>query len=221
MTAGPIEIEAKFRVLDESILEEIGGADTVAGMTALEPLSGPTRYEDHYIDTPDRHLRRAGWTLRLRKVRGGTLGSLKRTAPPAGAVFTRDEIEHPAANTTDPDRWPESPVAVRARELIAGRIPERIVAVRQDRCKRSFSHGSSRLELSIDRVEAVLPDGRVIDSWVEVELELEHGDPAIVDRVAAIMGRRRALRAETIGKGERAIDAAHADATRRVRVRAR
>jgi len=192
MTAGPIEIEAKFRVLDESILEEIGGADTVAGMTALEPLSGPTRYEDHYIDTPD-----------------------------AGAVFTRDEIEHPAANTTDPDRWPESPVAVRARELIAGRIPERIVAVRQDRCKRSFSHGSSRLELSIDRVEAVLPDGRVIDSWVEVELELEHGDPAIVDRVAAIMGRRRALRAETIGKGERAIDAAHADATRRVRVRAR
>jgi inorganic triphosphatase YgiF len=220
MTVGPIEIEAKFRVLDEGIIEEIAAADTIAGMTALEPMSGPTRYEDHYIDTPDRHLRRAGWTLRLRKVRGGTLGSIKRTAPPAGAVFTRDEIEHPAANTPDPDRWPESPVADKARELIAGRIPERMVTVRQDRCKRSFELKGSRLELSVDRVEAVLPNGRVIMSWVEVELELEHGDPTVVDAVAARLGRRRALRAERTGKGERAIDAAVADAKERVRARA-
>jgi inorganic triphosphatase YgiF len=219
MTQGPKEIEAKFRVTDPAAGREMLTAPTVAGLIAIEDASNTMRFEDRYIDTDDAYLQGIGWTLRLRRIRGGTLGSLKRIrAGRAGGMFVRDEIESKATDEPNPTAWPDSPVALRSRKLVGERPIAIRATVRQDRRKRVFEGpNDTRIELSLDRVWAVAPDGAVVEDWLELELELEHGDERVLFEAAKHIARHPHLVPEKRSKGERALAAVAARPKARAR----
>jgi inorganic triphosphatase YgiF len=204
----PIEVEIKLRVTDPAVLVALREATHIAGLGA-SPVRPAMRFQDHYLDTPDLALRAAGWTLRLRRIGGGgTLASLKGITSPEGATHTRDEIEAPAVFSSDPRRWPDSPVRRRALALLGGRRVAEVAAVRQWRENRTLSdEAGTVIDLSIDRVE-VLRGRSVVATWGEVELEIVRGDLAVLAAADAVLVRRRGLVAERRSKGERALELA-------------
>ena len=129
---GPVEIEAKFAVLDTNTARWILRARVIAGLMASAARS-PNTFEDRYLDTRDSTLRRQGWTLRLRKLSRGTLASLKSINLAKGSVHTRDEIECLAKQETDPFKWPKSEVRERVLRLLEGQTLMEVATVRQHR----------------------------------------------------------------------------------------
>ena len=71
-----MEIEAKFTLPDEQVLEILAGLSELDG----HPLSVPVRrtMTDVYLDTQDRLIRAAGYTCRKRSSRKKALVTVKR-----------------------------------------------------------------------------------------------------------------------------------------------
>jgi triphosphatase len=201
---GPIEIEAKFRVMDPEEEAWLLSARRIGGLHA-GPANDPLLFVDHYLDTPDRKLLRAGWTLRLRRLDRGTLASLKSIVPPDGALHTRDEIERQARFDPDPTTWRKSEVRERALELLAGEKPSEIARISQWRRNRELEGPEGlRIEMSLDGV-VVHAKGRKRASWNELELELLEGEAGALLAVSRKLAKRAGLVPERHSKGERAI----------------
>lgn len=196
-TARDIEVELKFRVVD------LGAAERYLSAASVGPFIGAsqpraTQMEDRYVDTPDRALERAGYAVRLRASGGGEMVSIKSLAHTdgAGGAMEREELEGPAARATAPIDWPASD----ARSLLlehAGDAPLlEVVTIRQLRRKRQLRDGSTRVELSLDEVD-VVTGKRVVGRFVELEAELEKGDPQRLAGLATVFtgdpGLRRAV----------------------------
>jgi inorganic triphosphatase YgiF len=101
--------------------------------------------------------------------------TVKRAGLDEAGVTERVELEGPATRMVDPDRWP--PSAARAALLAAigsSRVDE-VVRLRQVRTVRVIRRGPTVVELSLDRVDALLGD-RVIDRRYELEAELLEGE---------------------------------------------
>lgn len=207
--APDIEIEAKFRITDRETANLLISAPSVAGgaATVAHP---PARYEDHYLDTPDGLLRRAGWTLRLRHIESRVLASLKSiVAAERDGVHSRIEIENWAIDDPDPASWPRSVVKRRALELLDGRKPVFQVTVRQDRTARMLRVGRTTVELTVDEVSIIAASGVVLADWTELEIELASGTPATLARIARKLNAEfPGLVEEPRSKGERALLAA-------------
>jgi inorganic triphosphatase YgiF len=203
--APDLEIEAKFRISDPAAIARLIGDPEVAGL----PATGDGRvseYIDRYLDTADDLLRRTGWTLRIRRIPGSVLGSLKSIVPPTlGSLHVRTEIEAPAAENPDPRSWPESDVRRRALELLGPASPAVVAAVRQHRIVRELSdeHGL-RIELSIDDVKIDVGE-LTAARWFEIEVELAAGSPRQLELVAARLVADYDLRPEQRSKGDRAL----------------
>jgi len=178
---------------------------------------GPARdvqIEDRYLDTAAGALRAAGLVARVRTSPAGRRLTLKSVARRgAGAVHRRLELEGDASDGDDPRHWPAGDA--RDRLLVAAGIAVgvaagsdaglvTIAALRQRRLQRDVVLGSSVVELSLDEIEAVLPDGRT-DRWTELECELRSGDEADLERLGAALGGRADLAPATTAKLDRAL----------------
>lgn len=201
---GPIEIEAKFLVLDPDEEAWLLSSRRIGGVHA-GPANDALLFVDHYLDTPDRRLLRSGWTLRLRRLERGTLASLKSITPPDGALHTRTEIERRARFDPDPRNWRKSEVRERALELLDGERPTEIARVSQWRRNRELEGPNGlRIEMSIDGV-VIHARGRKRASWTELELELIEGNAADLLAISRKLSKRAGLVPERQSKGERAI----------------
>jgi len=216
VTLPAIEVELKYRVGEAA-------AGRLAGVRSLGPFraagrSRQVQVEDRYLDTADGALGRAGYAARLRRGPSMTLISVKSTTPTASALHRREELEGPADLSLDPRAWPPSP----ARSLIlehAGDAPLlELVTVRQLRRTRPFADEASEVEVSLDEV-AVVHGGRVVDRFLELEVELRRGPSAGLAALAASLAGDPDLTAERATKLERAL-AAVAGAGSRARRRA-
>lgn len=203
--APELEIEAKFQISDPAALSRLIVEGEVAGLLATGD-GRVSEYIDRYLDTPDDRLRRAGWTLRIRRTPDHVLGSIKSIVPPTpGSLHVRTEIEAPAAENPDPRCWPGSEVRTRALALLVDGRPEIVAAVRQHRIVRELSdeHGL-RIELSIDDVKIDV-DGVQAARWSEIEIELAAGSPRQLEAIAGRLLIDYDLRPEQRSKGERAL----------------
>ncbi len=218
VTRQGIELELKYRVLDAASAARLGALRTLG---ALRVAGRPrqVQVEDRYIDTADGALARAGYAARLRRGPRLTILSVKATNSTASALHRREELEGPADRSLDPRAWPSSP----ARALVvehAGDSPlVEIVTIRQLRHARTLASETLEVELSVDEVE-VVAGGRVIERFLELEVELKAGDEAGLGEVAAILAADPALEPVTTSKLERAL-AALARGGKRSRKRAR
>jgi CHAD domain-containing protein len=205
-------------VRDAEAAVRLGALRTLGGLrVASRPRQ--VQVEDRYLDTADGALSRAGYAVRLRRGPRMTILSVKSSNEAASALHRREELEGPADLSLDPHAWPSSP----ARALVlehAGDSPLiEVVTIRQLRRARAFASDGLEVELSVDDVE-VVAGGRMIDRFLELEVELKAGEESGLAALAAILEADAALEPVTTSKLERAL-AALARTGRPARARAR
>ena len=211
----PVEIELKYRLRHQAAADRYLDADDLAGFTPISPVRS-TQLEDRYLDTADSALARAGFAARLRQTAKGTTVSVKSLARRAGesAAHRREELEGPADRTAGPRDWPPSD----ARSLILEQCGDaplvELVTIRQLRRKRKLQTGKTIVELSLDEVDAV-DRSRVIERFVELEVELVQGDDAALEQIEAVLAADQDLVPSTGSKLESALAAIQASSGRR------
>lgn len=145
-----------------------------------------TDIEDVYFDTPDASLRRRGLVLRLRRDGDRWLQTLKAASTGHSVVPVRGEWEvalparkSASAPALDLERFEITPLRVLLR---AGLEADTLVPVFRTRITRQrgiLVHGTSQIEVALDRGELrARVEGRKRRQPVaEVELELKSGRP--------------------------------------------
>ena len=207
-TGRRIEVETKFQVASP------GGADRYLVAPELGPFTpaGPVnseRVEDRYVDSPDWALARAGFAARLRKTSHGTEISLKALNVSSGQFQRREEIEGPADAGLIPADWPASQARNVVMELCGDEAVVEFLTIRQLRRSRPLQARGTRVELSLDEVE-IVGDGRVLDSFEELEVELKRGAETPLAALAAILGTDDSLRPVSRSKLARGVKAIRA-----------
>jgi inorganic triphosphatase YgiF len=188
----PTEVEVKLGVsLPRRISALLRNPDpaVLAGFRPVGPLTRRT-IVDRYIDTDQEGGRLASASMRARlrhHARRVTL-TVKRSGVQTEGVTERMEVEAPATRTLDPERWPPSD----ARSVLLARVGSsklgEVARLRQRRIVRIVERGPTRVELSLDRVDAMVRD-RVVDRRYELEAELLAGDREDLAELAEALGR--------------------------------
>ena len=156
------EYERKLEAPEGFELPDLGG----------EPLE-PRVFTSVYHDTPERSLAHAGLTLRRRTERGRSVWQLKL---PAGEA--RLELEEPGG--------PVGPPQELARLLTAHLRHGPVAPVAELRTRRHgalVARNGTTAEVTIDDV-AVMDARRVVEEFVEVEVELRAGKRKELDAIA-------------------------------------
>ncbi|MGB0954332.1 MAG: CYTH domain-containing protein [Planctomycetota bacterium] len=188
MSPDPIEIEAKLvapSARELMMLPEHLGA---LGYLTTEPERGIAL--DHYLDTPDLDVYRAGWALRLRDVGTRKFLTLKALAPAVDGIARREEIEeevdwHGGADWSFDDTTLEG----RVKPLVGDKTLWRLFHLRQDRL---MFHVATEEQLWIEAsMDLIRWEGRenTIEGF-EAELELQKGpEEALVEMVERLAER--------------------------------
>jgi CHAD domain-containing protein len=211
----PVEIELKYRLRQAAAGDRYLVAEDLAGFHPITPVRS-TQLEDRYLDTGDGALARAGFAARLRQTAKGTTVSVKSLVRRSGdgGAHRREELEGPADRTAGPRDWPPSD----ARSLILEQCGDaplvELVTIRQLRRKRKLQSADTIVELSLDEVDAVARS-RVVDRFVELEVELMEGDEAALEPIDAVLADDPALALSTGSKLEAALAAIQASTGRR------
>ena len=206
-TDRPVEIELKYRVIDEAAADRYLVDEEIAGFRAKAPVRS-TQVEDRYIDTAGGALARAGFAARLRQTAKTTTVGVKSSARRVGDgnVHRREELEGPADRTAHPRDWPPSD----ARSLILEQCGDaplvEVVTIRQLRRKRILERNGTAVELSLDEVDAV-SRSRVVGRFVELEVELVRGDEAGLADIDRALAGDKGLAPATTSKLQSALRA--------------
>jgi len=177
VSATGVEVEVKLSVDDPDRIQALVRRPDPAILAGFEG-GGPVREVevlDRYLDTSSGALEAVLARARLRETRGRVELTFKRQGVVGdGGVTARDELEGEATRVLDPAQWPES--AAR-RELLSivgtGRLVE-TARLRQHRLVCDLVRGATRVELSLDRLEALDGEAVVATRW-ELEAELKAG----------------------------------------------
>lgn len=173
------EIEAKLAAPDAAALASLPEAAHECGFHTgeVERLI----IHDHYLDTEDLHLFRAGWALRLRDLGTRQLITMKSLAPARAGIADREELEEPV--TWSPRAgWvvPSSALGGLPSRLAEGSPFGRLFTLRQDRSIFALAGGGDTpwagfwCEASMDLVRWTAADGEPLEGY-EAEFELKAG----------------------------------------------
>jgi CHAD domain-containing protein len=208
----PVEVELKFRMTGTAAGERLLAADDLAGFAARGPMV-EVAHEDRYVDTPDGAIAAAGFAARVRSAGSSTIISLKglRGISSHGEVHRREELEGPADPAVAPGDWPPSPARDRVVALAGDRSLVDLVTVRQARRKREYERDGTVAELSVDDVE-VVADGRVLERFAELEVELREGEETALEPIAELLSQIEELVPADTSKLERALEAVRREA---------
>ena len=138
--------------------------------------------------------------------------SLAQRSGESGA-HRREELEGPPIGQR-PARWPPSDARSLVLEQCGDAPLVELVTIRQLRRKRKLQLDDTIVELSLDEVDAVARS-RVIERFVELEVEVMHGDDSALDRIEAILAEDPELAPSTGSKLEAALSAIQASMGRR------
>src|SRR5262245_64968897 len=140
---------------------------------------------DHYLDTAERDLLKAGYACRLRESEADRQWRLtvKGLGKAEGARHEREEFECDVPPHSTPSDWPKCP----AREIVLraseGRPLAELFALRQLRSTRAVEQGERGVgELSLDTVDSEIAG----HESHERELELEIAGKGTADDPGAI-----------------------------------
>jgi inorganic triphosphatase YgiF len=190
-----VEIEVKLAVDDpDRIRGLVSQPDphVLAGFTG----SGPVREVDvldRYLDTTDGALEAVLARARLRESRRGVEITFKRQGVEGeGGVTARVELEGAATPDLDPASWPESAARGELLTIIGDGALVETARLRQHRFVRDLIRGETRVELSLDRLEALDGEQVVATRW-ELEAELKAGRREDLAELANALGVQSGL----------------------------
>lgn len=171
MQAAPREIELKLE-LDPGDLPALRRHPLLR-----EAFSGRSKPKDllsTYFDTPDQHLRKAGLSLRLRRVDGGMLQTVKSANAADSGLFDRSEWEAKiAGELPDLAAAEQSALApLLAQEGVRENLGP-IFVVASKRSALALSGDGWSAEMTLD--DGFVEGGGRRDAVCEVELELREG----------------------------------------------
>jgi len=152
-----------------------------------------------YYDTPGNDLKKAGFSLRVRKSNGRHVQTVKAQRGPVSGLFVRPEWEQDIAGTR--------PVLSRAGPLAeavgaeALRHLGRAFVTEIERKVHKVRLGGATILIADDCGE--VRAGRHVEQVREVELELERGDPRAIFALAKRLGDHVPLRLGVRSKSER------------------
>lgn len=191
----PREVELKFDV-------EPGGVALIRDASVLAAAASEGQaHETIYFDTSDAALRRAGFSLRVRRSGGRFVQTVKRKRGPAAGLFVRQEWERKVAGFAL-DRGALASTPLKRVLKAKGSLP--LVAVMRTRFRRTawlLDHKGSRIEVVLD--EGKVRSGKAEAPLCELELELVDGKPRALFDLAGEIGRAAPLRLGVLTKAER------------------
>jgi len=180
-----VEVELKL-ALTAAALDRLR-----AGVFANSPANQITSI---YFDTSDYDLRRAGFSLRIRRTAEGWAQTIKG----AGFGIQRLEDEHPIARgALEKDRLIGTPLA----PIIAGRPLMPVFETRIRRRTADVQAAGGTFEMALDEGDIVAGVRR--ESVGEVELELSSGSPKVLFDHARTLAREGGLRIRLGSKAAR------------------
>ena len=189
------EVELKFDV-------ETGGAASVRAAPLLAATPCDTRkLETVYFDTRDGALRRAGFSLRVRRSGDRYVQTVKRKRGKSAGLFVRHEWETRVVGLAlDRTALARSP----AKKIIESLPADALVPLIRCRFRRTswlIEDRNSRIEIVLD--EGRVESGRARAPLLELELELIAGKPRRLFALAEELGRTVPLRLGVLSKAER------------------
>jgi inorganic triphosphatase YgiF len=155
-----------------------------------------------YYDTPKSALRRAGFSLRVRRSGGRFVQTMKLHRPGGGALLDRPEWEQPVDDMApDLAALEATPLASalsldKLRKSLAPRFE-----IRVERRRWTIALRASEIELVLD--EGTVVFGKRTEPLCEIELELKKGDEAVLFEMARTLGALVPLRLGVRTKAER------------------
>lgn len=189
------EVELKFDV-------DPGDGDAIRGAGIFAGTRPKARQQDSlYYDTPDGAVRRAGFSLRVRRSGQRYIQTIKRRSGRAAGLFVRQEwetevpsfaLDRGALDATPLKRW------------LAGTASDTLVPLVRTRLKRTawqVRHERSWVEIVLD--EGVITKGKARTPVRELELELIDGEPAALFALAGAIAAAVPLRLGVLSKAER------------------
>lgn len=153
-----------------------------------------------YFDTPDGALERARMALRLRRVDGRVLQTVKTRGQGGGGLSTRGEWEWEVPGPgLDLQGLAGLPPAALGDEVLARLAPRFTTDFRRE--TREVAHAGSRIELALDEGEILAGERRV--AIRELELELKAGTPDALWSLAEALAESVPLRPSDTSKAAR------------------
>lgn len=188
------EVELKLE-LDPKDAGDLRSHPLLAGAEASTRAQHST-----YFDTKKNALRKAGYSLRVRRVDGCNVQTVKQSGGGAG-LFDRPEWEvRIDGERPDAEALAETPVGgIIGADRIGKLVP--VVESRVDRTTWSLDHQDSEVELVLD--EGTIRCGGEERPLHEVEIELKKGDPDAVLDLARRLAESVPLRLGVLSKAER------------------
>jgi triphosphatase len=139
-----------------------------------------------YFDTPDCRLRKAGFTLRVRRDGRKRLQTIKQEGAHA-ALLSRHEWEQPiSGDRPDLDAARDTGL----KPLLSKKLARKLKPMFETSVRRTvypLRNGAADIELAVDHGEVIA--GRKSSPLHEVELELKSGAPADLFKVARKLGQ--------------------------------
>ena len=190
------EVELKLEVAP-------GDADACRALEVLgDPKRRPVDQVTAYFDTPAGNLRKAGFSLRIRRRGKGFWQTVKHRGAEAGGFSSRAEWEKAlTAPELDFAALASTPVGA----LLSKRdMKKRLTRVSETRVRRTtwlVDRGSSQIEVILDEGEVVSGDRQ--EPISEIELELKRGSRGDLFALAREISSKVALRMGVNSKSER------------------
>src|SRR5436190_13629960 len=171
------ELEWQFEAPDLRPIRRWIDAAATSGDGRVTIAPGTTINQvDTYLDTPDRRLERAGYSVRVRRrpklPAEATMKSLARNGAGADGLVARLElaeeldVDEPAAVVNAP-----GPVGERLRALVASRGVVPLFDVQTRRRAFRLTAGTHRGELALGDTAIREPSGRILGRLRRVEIE--------------------------------------------------
>jgi triphosphatase len=175
------EIELKFEVRPTNI----GALDRVAFLKGIKPRKAKT-VVSVYFDTDKQNLRRKGVSLRVRRVDGRHLQTIKESGNPTIGLFQRNEWECDIEGE-QPDFALAHGTAL--EPLLSKKVRRNLKPVFETKVRRRIypiRRAGSEIELTVDSGEVKAADRSA--SICELELDLRKGEPGELFRIARAIG---------------------------------
>jgi inorganic triphosphatase YgiF len=195
MTDQDREIELKLEL-------DPGGRDWLRAHPAFGDAPVETeRLHSVYYDTAEGALRKAGFTLRVRRAGERFIQTVKQEFGEAAGLFDRPEWEVDVASPEpDLERAAETPLGKHLSKKIRRKLQP---LVRSEMCRTTWrlDHDESAMEVTLD--EGEVGGGEADQTIVELELELKRGAPEALLDFAVGLADQVPLRLGVLTKAER------------------
>jgi inorganic triphosphatase YgiF len=180
-----MEIEAKFRVEDSAVFENLLAIRSL-GPYAFEVVPEEEIQQNTYFDTEDGRIRLAHHALRVRTIGNKMIASFKGPTRIVDAVHKRNEWEVEIGGDPSPAFWPPSEARTRALAMVGTERLQPIVQIHTVRHHiRVILNGSPIADLCLDE-GTISTEGRRIPFR---ELEIESAPEASRSEFDALVNR--------------------------------